>query len=1452
MNDARPSRLLDIIRRMPSLYDIFFGKLANWFRRIAQWRKQGLLRKALRERRRRNAMRMEAMEQRLLLSADLTYTDISVFDLTLIAKDADTLELIQTGNPGNSLGMVDLDAGAFDGDGNVEINIKRLVPMSTEFAGDAFADRLRIDMSTLDLLNGFVASGGGNTLELHFEGGDETLFDDHVNLQGTGSYTLGFGLHIASSSDIETGDGVITGFGDLTVGGDFAVQSEDEIRFEDSIVRAGVNNITLSVNASSNGIFGIENIGASSALVRIDGGELHGGDVGITASSEVTISPDALGGTAVKAAVAIADSDAEVLVTGGAIINASGNLNVNALSQVNATAEILPGTDGTEDETTDAAVADTTIISDSRVKIRGASDLQADGNLNLVADNQVTAVTKADAHNAGKGAAVAVSVMTGETTAFMDGGSKAQGDTVLIGANSVRETTTTAISSPGGAADGGGTNRSEEVLADPNDDGDSGDRATTSGGDINVAGAVAVNIVTTTTTAYVDSSGQITATGAVGDTGVKISSSSKTTSTANADGSTTDSSAGTGIGVGVAMNFADVDSTSYVAGSSAISSPDGVTIEALIPQSTFTAQATSGAGGSDVGTAGAGSLAINVVVTDVSATIEAGAILDLGLSDLTIRAESTTDSIAFAQPKEAGALGMGDDGTGIGASVAMNITDNDTIAAVEEDAQLTDSDDVSILATSDHGMDTKAETGASGSNGFAGSVALAISGNDTQARIDDGTIPSAALDIGGDLMMTAEHAGAMTTLADSKATGADAGIGVAMALTFAKDATVATTTRDLSVGRSAQIVSRNASSSKSEAKSGAQGTPDGGGGGDIDAQVAGERGVADSRAGTSGAEDSGASTTPSASTDDGSGGGGSLTVAAAIGINVAEASSEASIDGATVVASGGAVELRSSQDADAEAIGDGSATDGETGIGAAVAINAATADNRAVIENGSDVTADGVTLEASMLDNADTDGVNTFRATSTSGASASDTGFAGSFALNKSDSDTESALLDGSILNLGTSDLQITAGNSSDARAEATANSDGANTGVGVSVGINIATNNDTRAVIEDGAVLTGGNDVTLSATGSHEVDTLATGGGKSTGDTGVGGALALTVADNVTEAVVGSGAKLEIAGAFNAEAVHHGSSETTAKGEAEGGSTAVGAAIALAFVDDSALATTGRDITAGGAVSFAARGDGASKVEAIASSAGADSDEEATKGNTSADGQIDSATGLANKQSGETNTVDKSASTDDGDADTSGDGGVSVGAALALNVSNSDAEASIGADRTIVAGGEVALRAENNMDAAAIADGSAAGGEGATSVGVAVALNIAHMSNTATVGANSTISGEGFEASALMKEVDGDSTHKFAAHATSGASGGDTGVAGSFALNYSEAQAEAVLPGTVTVNAGTGDVLLSAGNTSESDVQAKASTSGSGETGVGVSVGINIATNNDTRAVIE
>jgi hypothetical protein len=274
-------------------------------------------------------------------------------------------------------------------------------------------------------------------------------------------------------------------------------------------------------------------------------------------------------------------------------------------------------------------------------------------------------------------------------------------------------------------------------------------------------------------------------------------------------------------------------------------------------------------------------------------------------------------------------------------------------------------------------------------------------------------------------------------------------------------------------------------------------------------------------------------------------------------------------------------------------------------VGVAVALNIADMDNTAVVGAGSTIDADGYTAEASMKKVGD-DTTHTFVAKATSGASGGDTGVAGSFALNYSTTDTLASLPETVTVKAGGGDVTIKAENTSSSTVEAKAAADSEKTGVGVSVALNITPHNTTEALLL--GTLEGGKDVTLGAEGSHVVNTSAIGGGKSNSDTGVGGALAITVAENATTARVDAGTALDISGKFEANAGHHGASETVAKAAGEGGSTAIGAAIALGFVNDSALATTARNITADGAVKFSARADGSTKAEAIASSAGTDS----------------------------------------------------------------------------------------------------------------------------------------------------------------------------------------------------------------------------------------------------
>ena len=147
-----------------------------------------------------------------------------------------------------------------------------------------------------------------------------------------------------------------------------------------------------------------------------------------------------------------------------------------------------------------------------------------------------------------------------------------------------------------------------------------------------------------------------------------------------------------------------------------------------------------------------------------------------------------------------------------------------------------------------------------------------------------------------------------------------------------------------------------------------------------------------------GSGDGGSSTsTPNAETSDGG-----VSVAAAVGVNIAITVSRAYIaSGVNIHATVGAFSLTSNADTDARASGSGAASqppaDGSASgdaIGVGVAINYAHVTNVAEIPSTGVVTANGVTVSATMHSK------HEFAAEAASGASNADVGVAGSVAIN--------------------------------------------------------------------------------------------------------------------------------------------------------------------------------------------------------------------------------------------------------------------------------------------------------------------------------------------------------------------------------------------------------------------------------------------------------------------
>ena len=232
---------------------------------------------------------------------------------------------------------------------------------------------------------------------------------------------------------------------------------------------------------------------------------------------------------------------------------------------------------------------------------------------------------------------------------------------------------------------------------------------------------------------------------------------------------------------------------------------------------------------------------------------------------------------------------------------------------------------------------------------------------------------------------------------------------------------------------------------------------------------------------------------------------------------------------------------------------------------------------------------------------------------------------AGSLALNVATVDAHATIATGASVNAngGNVTLRSTTDTSSTAKALPKEGTSGGKLGIGASVAINVATNS-TRAEIEDGAVLSGANDLTLTATGKHAATTEAKGG--AAGGTAVTPVVAIAVANNDTLARLGTLPCRRAQRRRQPEArtpKQDASADTSAEGDAQGTNTAVGASLGLTVDNDKVSALIARDVTAAsGTVAMSAVGTSNSRTRAKAAARGA-KDEDNAPANSSVDEQI-------------------------------------------------------------------------------------------------------------------------------------------------------------------------------------------------------------------------------------
>ena len=736
---------------------------------------------------------------------------------------------------------------------------------------------------------------------------------------------------------------------------------------------------------------------------------------------------------------------------------------------------------------------------------------------------------------------------------------------------------------------------------------------------------------------------------------------------------------------------------------------------------------------------------------------------------------------------------------------------------------------------------------------LAGDAMVAMTKMPSAATVHVGG--STQMNIGGALSMSAANAVNTTQRADAAAAGSSAA-GAAVALSLVE------TTTTVVVDEQARIVQAGSLTMSAradhavivQAKAASQGAGEDTAGSGQAAQVLADYGD---------------------NTQTGDGGGG-VKVAGAVAVSDLKNTTRVSLASGQQAQVAGAVLLdsRSTQTATVEA--DGSASSGSVGVGVAVAVNLGRASNQALVAQA--LQAGSLDLAATQVDTGD---VNRYDTSAKSGAGASSVGVAGSVAVNVLDHESTAALRSGANVQIqpGNGAVQLQAQQSVAGSASSTPSADGASgdkLGIGASVALNVVSNR-TRAELADGTVLGGAGDLKLIADGASDIVTEAEAGSK--GGISITPSAAIAVVNNTTAARIGAGGVLTLSGDLLLDAKQVSTLDTHAEGSSEGAKAAVGAAVAVALVDDRVSADTARELVANGSagagkgqVSFTASGVSASAVAAKASAVGGSSEEDAgatdpATGQPKEDASVDQKVGKQmgagtrvkkNNNVGDTaeqNDTEAAAQDDSASASTS-EGKLSVAAAVAVNRQRSSVSARVPDSGKVEAAGLLTLSASNQSDGAARSDGSAVGSTAAVGIGAGVSVNLLKSQNEASVGEQAVVKAGGLTLQATMNDRLGDGSdprHGIEAEAKSGAGAGKVGLAGSLALNIADTSSQALVKAGADVDLRGGALSLQADNRSDSSAKALPADDGGasgGKLGIGASVAVNVLAHRSTAEV--
>ena len=364
--------------------------------------------------------------------------------------------------------------------------------------------------------------------------------------------------------------------------------------------------------------------------------------------------------------------------------------------------------------------------------------------------------------------------------------------------------------------------------------------------------------------------------------------------------------------------------------------------------------------------------------------------------------------------------------------------------------------------------------------------------------------------------------------------------------------------------------------------------------------------------------------------------------------------------------------------------------------------------------------------------------------TATSGAATGDAAVTGALAVNVQHTDNTAYINRDAEAPNGV--IEIIAVNKSENTAEAKP-AQGADVGVGPAVAVNLALNSARAGAPDDSQLsrLAAGMDsgVIISAQSAHTVNTTAEAGAAS--GTGIAPAAALAWVETVTQAGLGTADSelwspiLSVGGDITISAQSSEQINTTAKGQGAGENAAIGTAVALTVSDSVTESGTARGIDTDRQVTLEAKG--TAQINTFAT-AGA-------KGGAKADAQT-TADGVDQKVA-----ADKALLQDKREAATgeargiqapsaeTGEGAVSVAAAIGMNLVNQTTRAFVADDAWMWAGKGLTVRSLANIDTSVKADGGPVAGAGGDSgIGATVAINQANQLNEAYLGGGSHYAG--------------------------------------------------------------------------------------------------------------